>query len=176
MKLRYLLGPLALLALVYSFSSCTKSTNTTTTIRDTTTIIYKDTIVKKDTVIKIDTLVITNPKNPIVGLWVGTYTIDGNPSGSSYYYGFSIFPDHTIIQQGGGSNGQIWTATGTWSLSADSTFSCDVHSTDLSSPTNTQHITAKYSAANGTLSNGRWTYTTGGTSTGQFSLERVGNQ
>jgi hypothetical protein len=176
MKLRYLLAPLALLAFAYSFSSCTKSTNTTTTIRDTTTIIYKDTIVKKDTVIKIDTLVITNPKNPIVGLWVGTYALDASPSAGSFYYGFSIFPDHTIITQGGGSNGQIWTATGTWSLAADSTFSCDIHSTDLTAPTNTQHITAKYSAVNGTLSNGRWTYTSGGTATGSFSLKRVGDQ
>ena len=169
MKWRFLLAPLALFLVVYSFSSCTKS-NSPTIVHDTLTIIHKDTVVK------IDTLVLTNPRNPIVGLWVGTYTIDAAPSAGSFFDGWSIFPDHSIIQQGGGTNGVVWTAAGTWSLAADSTFSCDIHSVDVTQGNVTEHITAKYSASQGTLSNGHWTYTNGTGQTGSFTLKRVGNQ
>ena len=76
--------------MLYLFSSCSKSNNVTTTIRDTTTLIVRDTIVKKDTI------VVTNPQNPIVGLWVGTFQITGATSLGAFYYSFNLFPDSTI--------------------------------------------------------------------------------
>ena len=176
--MRVLLCIFVFFASFYVFPSCTK---TGTSTHDTTVIIHKDTIIIKDTITSIDTLVLVNPKNPITGYWTGLYYIDANPSYGSFFYGWSIFPDHTIIQQGGAQNGVNWTAKGTWTLAADSTFICDIQSTDPSESDPslgivTEHITAKYSAANGTLSNGHFTYTNGSNTTGSFTLKRVGNQ
>ncbi len=155
-------------AVVYFCSACTKTNNVTTTVHDTTTLIIRDTTTK---IIK-DTLVITAPKNPITGLWVGTYTVDGSESLGSFYYGWTIFADHTIIQQGGGQHGLIGVTTGTWTLSADSTFTADVVPADNSQGNTSQHITAKYSASAGTLSQGHWIYTNS-SQTGSFTLKRV---
>ena len=177
MKLKQILFALSILGFAYSFTACTKTKNIITTVYDTTIIIKKDPIVIKDTTVKIDTLVLKNPKNPITGYWVGTYTVDANPAFGAFFYGFSIFPDHTIIQQGGGPNGIVWTARGTWTLSADSTFTADISQTDPSQGSNiTQHTTAKYSSVNGTLSNGKTVYTSGGAQNVSFTLQRDGDQ
>ncbi|HWK05327.1 MAG TPA: hypothetical protein VNS58_16925 [Puia sp.] len=113
----------------------------------------------------------TNP-NPIVGLWVGLYQVDGAASLGSFYYGLSLFSDSTIIQQGGTPNGQIYTSAGTWSLH-DSLFSATLTGTDLTIPANIQTITAIYDSTAGTLSSGKMKYVVGGNTTGTFSLKRV---
>ena len=114
----------------------------------------------------------TNP-NPIVGLWVGTYQINDAVYLGSFYYSYNLFSDSTVIQQGGGTNGQIWTGKGTWSLSGDSAWTATLTNTDLSSGSWTQHITARYDSTAGTLSQGKWIYTSGSTQAGTFSLKRV---
>src|SRR5260221_13709527 len=101
---------------------------------------------------------VTNP-NPITGLWAGTYQIDDAVYLGSYYYGFDIFADSTIIEQGGGTNGAIWTATGTWALSADSIFTATVTTTDLTRYSTIQTIRAVYHSKTGVLSNGTWSNT-----------------
>ena len=176
MKLKQIFFALLVFGLAYFFTACTKTKNIITTVYDTTTIIKKDTVIIKDTIVKIDTLVLKNPKNPITGYWVGTYTLDANPSYGSFYYGWSIFPDHTIIQQGGGPNGIVWTGVGTWSLSADSVFTCTITNGDPSQGSLSGGSTAKYSSVNGTLSNGHTSYTSGGTQSSSFTLKRVGDQ
>jgi hypothetical protein len=176
MKLSHVSAPLAILAFVYFFSACTKTTNTTRTIYDTTTIVRKDTITKKDTITRVDTLVLHNPKNPVTGLWVGTYTIDGNVAFGTFYFSWAVFPDHTLIERGGGPNGVTWTAQGTWTLAADSTFSADLSSTDPSEHGVTEHETAKYSSVTGKMSNGHLSYTNGLTETHSFTLNRAGDQ
>ena len=158
-------------AVAYFFTACTKTKNVVTTIHDSTTVVIRDTIVK------IDTLVMKNPKNPITGYWVGTYTIDQNVAFGAFYYAFAIFPDHTIVEQGGGPNGVVWTARGTWTLAADSTFNADITSTDPSEgPTLTGHNSAKYSSVDGTLTNGHTAYTSGNPQTSSFTLKRTGDQ
>jgi len=160
-----------LIASLYLIPACTKTNTVTKTIYDTTTVLIKDTV----TIIKKDTLVITNPKNPITGLWVGTYQITGSESLGSFYYSYNLFSDGTLIQQGGGTNGAVWTGKGTWSLAADSTWSADLSNSDITQGSFTQHITAKYSSVNGTLSQGTWIYTSG-TNNGQhgtFLLKRT---
>jgi autotransporter-associated beta strand protein len=175
MKLRYIFAALSIISVLYTSTSCRK-TNSITTVHDSTTVIVRDTVLKRDTTIKIDTLVLTNPKNPVTGLWVGTYTIDGNVAYGTFYYSWAVFPDHTIITRGGAQNGITWTGAGTWSLSADSTFTADTNGTDPSEGNVPQHITAKYSSVNGTMTNGKVAYTNGNSQTQSFTLERAGNQ
>jgi len=114
----------------------------------------------------------TNP-NPIVGLWVGTYQINDAGYLGDFYYSFSLFSDSTLVQQGGGSNGQVWTGKGTWSLAGDSVWTALISNADVSQGSLTQRITARYDSTAGTLSHGTWVYLTGGTQSGTFSLKRV---
>ena len=162
-------------ASLYLSTSCTKTNTVYKTVHDTTTILTKDTLVIKDTIVKKDTLVIVNAKNPIVGLWVGTYQITGGESLGSFYYSYNIFADGTFIQQGGGTNGAVWTGKGTWTLAADSTWTADLTNADVSQGSLSQHVTAKYSSVNGTLSQGTWVYTSGINigQHGTFSLKRT---
>ena len=150
-----------LAALCYSMFSCTKTNNITTTIHDTTTIITRDTIV------------VTNPKNPIVGLWVGMQQIDGAPGAGEFYYTINLFADSTIIQHGNVQNGLAYSSSGTWSLSKDSIFTATIRPTEATQGSWTQHLSAKYSSKDGTLSNGIWSYTSGNTGSGTFSLQRT---
>ena len=173
MKPRHFVIPLAIFLFVYSITSCTKTTNKINTIYDTTVVIKKDTIVKKDTVTKVDT--IGSPKNPVIGQWTGTYTIDGNPSFGSFYFSWSLFPDHSMIERSGGPNGASYTAVGNWSLAADSTITINITGTGTSS-TVTGHETAKYSSVTGTMTNGKTNYTNGNPETHSFTLRRVGDQ
>jgi hypothetical protein len=114
----------------------------------------------------------TNP-NPIVGLWVGSYQLDSDPSIGTFYYGSNIFSDSTVIQQGGGTGGGINTSQGTWTLH-DSLWTATLTATDLTQQANVQIITAIYDSVAGTLSNGKWKYIVGGNSqTGTFSMKRV---
>ncbi|HEY4286466.1 MAG TPA: hypothetical protein VGN00_05150 [Puia sp.] len=176
MRLKHIFYAMLVFGLAYSFTACTKTKNIITTNYDTVTIIKKDTIVIKDTTVVKDTLVLKNPKNPITGYWVGTYTIDANVSFGAFYYGWSIFPDHTIIQQGGGPSGIVWTGIGTWSLSADSTFTCTITNADPSQGGLSGGSTAKYSSVNGTLTNGHTSYSVGNPQNSSFTLKRVGDQ
>ena len=159
----------ALLVLItyYFTTGCTKTKNTITTVYDTITVVNRDTIVVKDT------LVLTNAKYPITGYWVGLYTVDGAESFGQFYYGWNIFADHSLIQLGGEPNGKSGTSKGTWTLSADSTFSADVTATDPSEGVYTQHITAKYSPSTGILSQGKTAVTSGQPATTSFTLQRV---
>lgn len=167
MKLRYLATPLAIFLFVYSFTACTKTNNKTVTVYDTTVIIKQDTVTNKDT--------IANPQNPITGQWTGTYTIDGNVAFGAFYFSWSIFPDHTLIELGGGPNGATYTAAGSWSLAPDSTITVTITGTGTSTST-TGLETAKYSSVTGTMSNGKTSYTNGNTETHSFTLKRVGDQ
>lgn len=122
---------------------------------------------------KIDTLVVTNPKNPITGLWAGTYQLVGLEYLGSFYYAYDIFSDGTFIAQGGGTNGAMWTGKGTWTLSADSTFTANLTPGDISQGSYTEHITAKYSSAAGTLSQGLYVASSNTVQSGEFLLKRV---
>ncbi|MES1159205.1 MAG: hypothetical protein ABUM51_00465 [Bacteroidota bacterium] len=113
----------------------------------------------------------TNP-NPIVGLWVGTFQITGATNLGSFYQSFSLFPDSTLIEEGGGSNGQMWLGKGTWSLKGTA-WSATITNGDISQGTWTQQATAKYDSVAGTLSQGALAYTTGGSGSITFSLKRV---
>lgn len=143
--------------------SCTKSNNVTTTIHDSTTI--RDTITQKDTVY-------LSPKNPIVGLWVGSYFINGDAV-DSFEYQFDIRSDSTIYTIGSGTNQTAGYASGPWHLNG-TTFTATLTSMNGVSPENIQTVTAIYDSVSGRLYNGTWVDTRGnGGQTGTFSLRRV---
>ena len=64
----------------------------------------------------------TETTYPINGLWIGTYTVDGQPSLGEQYFSFIIKPDGTMINDTKFSN-QQHLAPGTWTLSGN-TLSC----------------------------------------------------
>jgi len=59
---------------------------------------------------------------PIEGLWIGTYSFDGQSSLGQQYFSFTIKPDGTMITDTKLSN-QQYLALGTWSLNG-STLTC----------------------------------------------------
>jgi hypothetical protein len=126
--------------------SCTKTNNVTTTIRDTT--VVKDTTVIRDTVYE------KNPRNPIVGLWVGAYKwVGGNPA-DSFYYSFAVQANGTVITTSI-ANGASASTAGPWDLNGTS---FTASATELAPTTSTPKIvvtlTATYDSVAGTLVGG----------------------
>ena len=87
MNLRFLLA--TVLASALFFSSCTKEADTT----------------PAET---------TEPTYPVEGLWLGTYTVNGQTSQGSLFYSFAVYPDGTLFTKGTGADGKTYYSTGTW--------------------------------------------------------------
>jgi len=105
---------------------------------------------------------------PIVGIWNGTLTVDGQPQVGELIYTFDIRADSTIVTQSEGTDGNTYTNHGTWSLSGNSFQS--ITAADLNGVIQTQ--TAIYNGEDGTLTNGIWK-NQNGSAKGTFSLKRV---
>src|SRR6058998_3978826 len=93
-------------------------------------------------------------KNPIVGLWVGTYKVleggKGDVGTDNLYYSFDIRNDSTILTQGLGADGNTYYSVGTWSLHGK-TFTATITTTNLSQQGVVQSVTADYNEKTGTL-------------------------
>jgi hypothetical protein len=152
------------LSSLFAITSCTKTTNVTTTVHDTTTLVYKDTVVNKDTVYE------TRHKNPIVGLWIGTYKVIGGNQADSFYYSFTIDSNSTMITTAINSTSSAASA-GPWQLSGTN-FTGSVTQLNGGSPVYVQAITAVYDSTAGTLT-GQVLVTTGSGLNGTFLLLRV---
>jgi hypothetical protein len=152
-----LLLVLALTGSLYCLISCSKS-NSTTTVRDTTYVF--DTVSIK-------------PKVTIVGVWVGSYFINGAPTTDSFYYQFDIRADNLVYTIGSGTYGTAGYASGPWSLTGTS-FSATLISMNGVTPENIQVITATYDSTSGMLTNGVWVDSVGnGGQTGTMTLARI---
>lgn len=114
------------------------------------------------------------PTYSIEGLWLGTFTVNNDPSATGqYFYSFSIFPDGSVLTKSLGSDGNYYFNTGTWSLSADTLFSATIVSINFPGPAVTENITATFSNT-GVMKNGTWTETANGAQSGKFStMQRV---
>jgi hypothetical protein len=109
---------------------------------------------------------------PIQGLWIGTYTVDGQPGLGEQYFSFIIKPDGTMINDTKFSN-QQHLAPGTWTLSG-STLSCTFTSV-YGIPQNigiTETSTATWDNK-GKLTTGIWKNVAPLTGSGTFTLSRV---
>jgi len=114
----------------------------------------------------------TTPKNPIVGLWAGSYFTNGDAV-DSFMYQFDIRSDSTIYTIGSGPNQTAGYASGPWHLNGTA-FTATLTSMNGVSPENIQTVTATYDSVSGRLYNGTWVDTQGnGGKTGTFSLRRI---
>jgi hypothetical protein len=113
------------------------------------------------------------PKYPVEGLWIGTYTVDNNPSQSGVYnYSYSVYPDRSILVKGTGADGNTYFSTGQWTLSNANEFSATFTSMNFLGAQVTQAITANFSDS-GKMTGGVWTDIENASQTGKFSLNRV---
>lgn len=148
--------------LLFSVFSCSKTNNVKTTVYDTTTQIIKDTTVLKDTVWE------RTARNPIVGLWVGTFKVDGDAV-DSFYYSFAIDSNGQMISIDADAAGNSASGAGPWHLNG-TTFTASLNA--LGAPGNVQGVTATYDSVGGTLS-GQNNYTEGSGLNTNFYLIRV---
>jgi hypothetical protein len=147
------------LILLLTVSSCTKTDNISTTNHDSTTVVVRDTLYQ--------TL-----KNPIVGLWVGSWKATTDLSDSSYY-SFDIAGNGRMTTTSIGWAGNSDAATGPWQLSGTA-FTATVTQLDGNTTLYVQAITAVYDSVAGTLA-GTSTFTQGPGSDQTFLLLRVPN-
>ena len=155
MKIKFILTS-ALVAFLF-ISSCKKDVVTNTVIKqDTTTIIQHDTTIA--TVVY-----------PVEGLWIGTYTVNNDPTAPGVYFqSLSIYPDGSILTKGLGADGNYYYASGSWTLSGSNVFSATIISINFPGPPVTQVITATFSDT-GKMTGGVLVDTQNGTQTETFS-------
>lgn len=114
------------------------------------------------------------PKNSkIEGLWIGYYTVDGQPGMGQQYFSFVIKPDGTLINDTKGEN-QQHLSLGTWTLTGDSfaaTATC-VYGLPVNMGIVENH-TATFNKSNGTLTSGVWKNVPPRTGLGTFVLTKV---
>jgi hypothetical protein len=155
---KFILTSLAAIS-VFSIISCTKTNNVKTTVYDTTTVVIRDTVYQKFA------------KNPIVGLWVGTYKQLGGNAADSFYYSFTINSNGTMVTTSIGPTGSSGATAGSWQL-AGTNFMATVTQLDAGSPVFVQSLTAVYDSTAGTL-NGQGVVTQGSGTTETYLLFRV---
>jgi len=108
---------------------------------------------------------------PIEGLWIGIYTVDGQPSLGSQYYSFILKPDGTMIQDGKDADKQA-ICIGTWKLTGTN-LSCTFTSIYGASGIGIiENATANWDNT-GKLTSGIWSNPSPGTGSGTFTMTRV---
>ena len=94
------------------------------------------------------------PTYPVQGLWVGTYSVDGQPSATNLPYSFAFSPDGTVVTGGKGDDGNIYYSEGTW-IKTDSIVTATYTTINYGSYQVTQKATLTYHN-DGTMTNGTW--------------------
>src|SRR5690242_7575292 len=115
-----------------------------------------------------------SPTYPIEGLWIGTQTVDNDPSATTdNYYSLVIYKDGSILTKGKGADGNTYYATGSWSLSPNNIFTATITTLLFNGPAVTQKFTFTFSDV-GEMTDGRWEDTINGSQVGHFStMKRV---
>lgn len=113
------------------------------------------------------------PKYPVEGLWIGTFTVENNPSQpGTYYYSYSVYPDGSILLKTLAADGNNYYSTGKWTLSSANEFSATFTSMNFNGAQVTQTITANFSDS-GKMTDGVWTDMKNGSQSGKFVANRV---
>lgn len=118
----------------------------------------------------------TTTTYPILGLWIGTYTVtvaDPTYIGQSFFFSFTIFQDGTLTYKSK-TPGYDEYAYGTWSLNGNAfSFAVKTLNYTTGSFSHNQYGTAIYDATHGTLTSGTITdAATGGKSTWTMKREK----
>ena len=109
----------------------------------------------------------------VEGLWVGLYTVDGQPNLGQRSCSLVIKPDGTVINDTKLEN-QQHLKIGSWTLAGESfdfTTTC-VYGLQINRGV-TQTHTATFDKANGTLTNGIWKNVLPALGSGTFTLTKV---
>jgi hypothetical protein len=94
------------------------------------------------------------PTYPVEGLWVGTYTVDGQGP-TTYPYAFSFQPNGVVVASGQGDNGTIYVSTGTYTV-VDSVIKADYKTVNYDRGYQvSQKATLRYHS-DGTITDGVW--------------------
>lgn len=107
------------------------------------------------------------------GLWVGLYTVDGQPNLGQRYFSLVIKADGTVINDTKAEHRQHL-SIGTWSV-AGASFECTatgIYGLPASLGVTATH-TAAFDKANGTLTNGIWKNVPPIIGSGTFTLTKV---
>jgi len=146
---KLLMGSLVLTIFAFAITifqlSCVKAT-----VAQTKTI--TDTVYLTKTIT--DTALVCTPS--INGLWIGTYSVNGNASAGQQYADLIIKPDGTLIYESLGAN-QEHLATGTWTLSGTLLTCTSTAVYGINSNIGVaQTFTFQFNKTNGTLTSGIW--------------------
>lgn len=115
----------------------------------------------------------TTPTYPVEGLWIGTFTVDNNPSqAGTYFYSYAVYPDGSILVKSLPADGNTYYSAGQWTLSNANVFSATFTSMNFKGAQVTQTITANFSDT-GKMTDGVWTDKINANQTGKLSMERV---
>ena len=109
----------------------------------------------------------------IEGLWIGSYTIDGQPNSGQQFFSFVIKPDGTVINDTKEAN-QQHLSIGAWTLTGD-TLTCTTTCV-YGSESNmgiTENHTAIFDKTKGTISNGVWKNVPPLNGSGTFNITKV---
>lgn len=135
-------------------------------------VLIRDTVVLRDTLIKMDTVTL-DPETEIIGLWIGSYSVDLLPNEAPRYYSFVLKPDHKIIVEGEPLDDQWHYAFGSWNL-LDSILTADfTYSTTVQGFPVRQTISATFDKEAGKLKNGIWVNQGAPAGAGKFNMLKV---
>ena len=113
------------------------------------------------------------PTYPVEGLWIGTFTVNNNPSQSgTYFYSYAVYTDGSIIVKSIPADGNTYYSAGKWALSNTNVFSATFTSMNFNGPQVTQTITANFSNI-GEMTDGTWTDKINASQAGTLSMKRV---
>jgi hypothetical protein len=112
---------------------------------------------------------------PIQGLWVGTYSVDGDPGAGQQYFSFIVKPDGTLVcDTKGNGNTKQYIGIGTWTLAGNtlSTTVINIYGNNGVAIGINQTSTSTWDNT-GKLTNGIWKNPSPSSGQGTFTLNRI---
>lgn len=109
-----------------------------------------------------------DPVYPVEGLWVGTYTLDQEPTQPALFYSFVVYPGGDLMVAGKGADGVTYYSKGNWTLSG-AIFN---YTLQTFPPHNIQQEGNLTYSNNGTMTSGTWedTFNAFGLNSGTFPV------
>lgn len=100
---------------------------------------------------------VDTPTYPVEGLWLGTYSVNGQPGATGLFYSFVIYPDGTMSTKSTGTDGKTYYSAGTWTWqsSGSNVFVGTITTINSGGLPITQRITATWSKT-GVMTDGVW--------------------
>ena len=120
-----------------------------------------------------DTVIKQECPASILGLWIGTYTVDQLPNDPPRYFSFIIKPDGTMIVESKPLGTNSFFGSGTWTLN-NNTLSCTyIYPSTVQGYPVSQSANATYDKTALKLTSGVWTDSGAPSGTGKFTMSKV---